>query len=335
MISVDVYLDGLGTRQFDVDLSGSSPRTFDAVVPGRRTEIDVIIEDLLFRDRLTIASPIYLSSRLLGEDIRSSAEFSAGIGLSGHLTKIAERNYLALDGGIALSTDADLMEKQKLFLTVAGIGIGAECEETQKAVFFSGESAFALGVGNVDVAIDHSLGEMAAGIAVAGGAVYLVERNFEGAISPVALDGSSTGESARMLESFDGRVSIGCDVPNLLYKVFSAGEAGFAIDAAPVDFDIWNSLGRGSMGLALGADIPEDGIVARKSDGAEMSVALTVSADVTEETAIEPDGAVAFALVQSVNISSAKYRLLLDMDGDALSTYDGMDLSDVDYISIT
>lgn len=316
-------------RKFEICL-GRRPTEFDLCLGKRVTQCDLIVCNIPFQDGISADEAMILEDCLKNYVLLKFVAAQSGSELVSHIDEMIELVCERLASSVEIISSVDLSAMYEIGADSSELVIGAEDMQTLAVTSERAANILELSVPQIALQLSKPVDPTEMGIAAASGITAMIEQVSEYAAeqSEVAL---YLEEEKHQFEQAVSALEIGSEIGRLLQQVDAAVQAELVLDNYLADILLEKSFANAAFVLEIGSLLPDGGLMARKYETARdamevyTELALAVGKIVfPHKSVLEIDGV--------VDVRRARYRLLSDMDSHALSDYDDMTMTEVDFI---
>lgn len=308
-------------------------REFDIYLRRRLTECDMIVYSIPFRDGLSIIDRIVLESCVESYTLQKFVAIQTESELVSHIDEMLKICSEKLQLCTSVKAEAEFVENNIVWpKDVNGIVLGADKIKFLSNVFERVNEKINIDVATIAMEEQKSLGKTQNTVEMQQSVKGMIRRSLERFDDGVEIGVTAEEMKTASIEATDS-VCIKSELSDLLFHVSTAGESMAQIAASVLDAEVRYSLGGGESTQWVHTELLDGGVVTRNYEAAEDAVALVATAiiyglmDVGSVRSGVSIGAEASGVIR-------KYRYLFEMDEDALSVYDDLDLGSVAYITI-
>lgn len=304
-------------------------KEFDIYLNNRLTQCDIIVYSIPYRDGLTVMNRIILESCLDNYLLQKFVAAQTSSELVTHIDEMIKICREKLSVGMAIGIDAEMSVHYALSPEDAAIVLGQNNVALTASSFIAAESAVVLDVEPLLALVGKSLGGGESSILFDQTVYKEIKNSIERYEDGVGISAQVTGTAKCGRIAAESAVVPTADVTDLCYRLHCAGETALAIAASVLGTEIHFSLGSGSSGIVLGAEVDDDRVT--KFETAQNT--LTLLAELTDQLTqfMEPESA-AVELFADMQPIVKRHRLLGEMDESTLVSFDEMTLAELDYI---
>jgi len=304
-------------------------KEFDIYLNKRLTECDIIVYSIPFREGLTVMNRLILESCIEHYELMKFIAVQTGSELVAHIDEMLKTCYERLNLGTEIDVSAEFNVLYSMRPQESAIVLGAEDVKLLATSFIQAESALQIAAEPLRVFISKPLGSGSSGIEI-NTTADMLKTDIERFTTQMGLGAELAGFKKRGAMDIDCGIPIGAELTNLCYRVTTAIDTSMEITAAVLGTELHFSLGGGENTIVLDAEIG-DGLSATKHLAIANAVAILadVVTSVTQYMHPVPNALVFGASAEFVK---RRFRLLAEMDENALLSYDDMTLDDVDYV---
>jgi hypothetical protein len=255
----------------------------------------------------------------------------SGSELVPRIDRMIKTCYERLHYGTQLGTDAAF----EAYYTIQSNSLGNIVLDTDDVAmlatsFNAVEDSIRLSASPISMLVEKSTGTGYSTIELGSAVQDTLKYSIEHFSPSINMAASVDGTSKKSFLSQRAGVELSAAMTDLCYRFYTASIATVQMAAAVLGTEIHYSLGSGSDSFVIDADIG-DGECVAKYESTENKVKLLVELIESIRQFMMPnDAGVQFNIEASSIIK--RRRLLLEMDEDALSSYDDMSLDEADYI---
>lgn len=311
-------------------------KEFDIFLNKRLTECDIIVYSLPLRNSEIAINRTIIESCIESYNLYKTLALQSESRLVAHIDKMLKACYERLELCADIEASADICSKFAIYPKPSYLEVSNGQANRVKllAVVSSGSrSTMQLGVEPILANINRSAGRCDFGFAVKQDTFAILKHCVEKPATRLVPFADVTGTFKRSFLSENARIPILSAVDDLLYRVYfeSTCLSEVQITSDLFDIEIHHSLGKPKVFIDLGANIDRGGIQSTKYLQLENSSILSANVNESLIHPMEPCEHSVEITVQA-ELSVKRYRLLSDMDNDDFSTYDNMQLGEVDFI---
>lgn len=307
-------------------------KEFDVILSKRLTECDIIVQNIPYRDGITVTNRLLIECCLNEYLLQKAIAVECGSVLVERIDRMIKTCYEMLSVGTSISASVVFDATSDLASIGSSVAIGVEDVSLHAETYEKATNAILVAVEPFKLHLKKVGGLARSGIAIAANVSASVKTDYERFDNGVDVGASVDASFKRIFETPQNRIELGVNDVNLLYHLYQAGESVMEIVAELKDITIRHSLGKWSDGIVLGADAD---FVAEKALEAEH--ALLLLAEVTEtiilyasptETALELNAQARGILRRLRKLSEIDPETVADIDSTPLDTLDFTILED-------
>lgn len=305
-------------------------KEFDIYLRNRLVECDLLVYSIPYRDGISAANRLILEAALNGYLLHMAVATQMGLEVASHIDKMIKLCLEKLSMGVGLGASVDFKAHSTLATEASPIIIDTPAINALERVFNEMDDGLVLAVQPLVTQISASTGR--------GDFPLLVDSDVTGTFKRSLLNLRNAAIPEATVKQFsqvdylnaDSPMVIDTTLQNLCYQLTFDASAAVEIVALVLGTEIRHSLGRWYNGLVLNSRVT--GTEAQKFITAQSIVTILQEATATLKKVLHPEETSIFLSTPNLDVIKRRYRLLNEMDPDALSAYDNMLLDDVDYV---
>lgn len=306
-------------------------KEFDIYLNKRLTKCDVIVYSIPFRDGLTVMGRLILETCLESYLLNKFIAIQSGSALVSHIDKMIKICLERLKHGIAIDTSAEFQVHYSLRPKAAIQEISAEHLNIMATVYESAENILQLKTVPINAYVKRPFGCGQFETEVKSDVASTFKQILEKASHQLDLCAESLGIKKSLHEKVELFVAIGSEATDSLCRVYSMSTMAVDIAAQVVEAEICFSIGRSEFPIIADNKLLDEQITKFVAMESIVNVLLSVTEHLIQCINPEPDD---LNIMSEVEFIFKRYRLLQEMDSDALFAYDDMSLDDVYYITL-
>lgn len=304
-------------------------KEFDIYLNNRLTQCDIIVYSIPYRDGLTVMNRIILESCLDNYLLQKFVAAQTSSELVAHIDEMIKICREKLSVGMAIGADVEMSVHYALSPEDAAIVLGQNNVSLTASSFIATENAVVLDVEPLLALVGKSLGGGESSILFDQSVYKEIKNSIERYEDGIGVSAQVTGTAKRGSISVESAVVPMADVTDLCYRLHCAGETALALAASVLGTEIHFSLGSGSSGIVLGAEVDGDRVTKFETAQNTLMLLAELTDQLTQFMEPEPTAVELFADMQPI---VKRHRLLGEMDESTLVSFDEMTLAELDYI---
>ena len=306
-------------------------KEFDIYLNKRLTECDIIVYSIPYRDGLTAINQMILESCVESYTLTKFVALQTGSELVAHIDDILKICQEKLNYGVTIGASAEFETHKALYSDEAPIVISANNIKMLANSFIQVNNAMQFGVQPIDAFLAKPLGRGRSEIEFDAEIIDTLKHSIEKGNAPIEFGAEVGKTNVQYFSDPEAGLPIGAELVNLCYRIYDTVETAMQITAQVLDTEIHYSLGAGESGIEFGSEVADGGDSAIKHMVIENVVGLlsTVTESIRQFMAPETS-AICYGTEAAFILK--RCRLLEEMDGDNIATYDNMTLEEVDYV---
>jgi len=304
-------------------------KEFDIYLRERLTKCDIIVYSIPYRDGITVFDRMILESCLENYILQKFVAVQTGSELVSHIDRMIKTCYERLNFGMTIGASAEVSIFFPIYPNHVSMELTSEVAKVLANTFEKAENSLVFAADPLLLYYGKSVGSGSSSLVLNQSIRNTLKNSIEQFTNGIAFT-SSLGELSKLgVEQYKDGIIFVAELTNLCYRVHQMGETALQLAASIQEIELHYSLGGGGSDIVLDAGV--DDTVMNKYFAAET--AIRIIAEVTElisQYMEMPVQAIVFGAEAGSMLR--RFRLLGEVDDDALSAMDEVTLDELDYI---
>lgn len=304
-------------------------KEFDIYLNKRLTECDIIVYSIPYRDGLTAINQMILESCIENYTLTKFIAMQTGSELVSHIDDMLKICHEKLNAGVTFDASAEFETHYALYSDESSIVLSTDSIKMLANSFMDVNNAMQFGAQPLETFLAKPLGRGESKTEINATLIDTLKRSIEKGITSMQLDVSVEKTNVRYFTNPKAGVPIGAELVNLCYRIYNTVETAMQITAQVLDTEIHYSLGVGTSGIEFAAESGSEYATKYMVIENVVSLLSEVTESIRQFMSPKLD---AICLGIDAAFILKRCRLLKEMDGDDLASYDNTMLNDIDYV---
>lgn len=304
-------------------------KEFDIYLNKRLTECDIIVYSIPYRDGLTAVNKLILESCLENYILQKFVAVQTGSELVSHIDKMIKTCYERLGISAQIDVSAEFQTHYTTYPTGAAIDICAADIASSATVFAQAECALQINAAPLLAFVGKSVGKGFAVIEPDVDLKNILKQSILTVRPPMEIGANVTGTSEQNFLQVDSSAELTADLANLCYRITTAGNTAVQVAANVLGTEFHYSLGFGASAIAFDSAVTGELMYKYEAANEALHILSSITESIIQYMA-PSDGSILLNVAMEPILK--RYRLLGEMDADALSAYDDMTLEEIDFV---
>lgn len=304
-------------------------KEFDIYLNKRLTECDIIVYSIPYRDGLTAVNKLILESCLENYILQKFVAVQTGSELVSHIDKMIKTCYERLGVSAQIDVSAEFQTHYTAYPTDASIDICVADIASSATVFAQAEGALQINAAPLLAFVGKSVGKGSSVIEPDVELKNILKQSVLTIRPTMEIGANVIGTSEQNFLQVDSDTELTADLANLCYRITTAGNTAVQIAASVLGTEFHYSLGSGASSIAFDSAVTGEQMHKYEAVNKALHILSSVTESITQYMA-PSDGSI--LLHADMEPILKRYRLLGEMDADALSAYDDMTLEEIDFV---
>lgn len=304
-------------------------KEFDIYLNKRLTECDIIVYSIPYRDGLTAVNKLILESCLENYILQKFVAIQTGSELISHIDKMIKTCYERLGLSVQIKASAKFQTHCTAYPTGMSIDISANDIASSATIFAQAEGKLQINATPLLAFIGKSAGKGSSALEPDVELRNILKQSVLTMRPSTEIGVNVAGTSEQNFLQVDSSVDLTADLANLCYRITTAGNTAVQVAANVLGSEFHYSLGSGASTIAIDSALTREQMHKYEEFNKSLHILSSVTESLTQH--MTPNkGSILLNVIMKPILK--RYRLLGEMDANALLAYDDMTLEDINFV---